>query len=53
MAELVKYFLCKHKDLNSDLQHPSKTGGMVVHTCNPEDEEAETGRSWGLIKPKL
>lgn len=32
MAELVKYLLCKHRDLNSDLQHLSI---METWWCSP------------------
>lgn len=47
MVESVKD-LYNHEDLNSDLQHPGKNQGVVVHSCIPGNEEAETGGLLGL-----
>lgn len=35
MTQPLKYFLCKHKDLKSDLQHPCRKPEVLVYTCNP------------------
>lgn len=35
MAQLVKYVLCKHKNLSLESHIPHKKPGMLAHSCNP------------------
>lgn len=42
LAQSVKGLLHRHKNLNSDPQHPCRKSGMAAHTSNPSSMETKT-----------
>jgi hypothetical protein len=47
MAQWEKCSPLEQEDLDSILQAPVKKQGVVVHVCNPNSGEAETGATLG------
>lgn len=53
MAEWVKYWPCKHKDLDSAPELVWESPETVGRASNTSAGETETGRSLGLIDQQI